>query len=473
MTRFILFMCVLGIAGCQTRGRDAARPPNVVVIYCDDMGYADVGCFGSKGPATPNIDSIAARGMKFTDFYVAQAVCSASRAALMTGCYNVRVGIFGALGPKAEVGLNPEEMNLAKLCKSRGYATGVFGKWHLGSRPEFMPLRQGFNEYAGVPYSHDMWPRHPENPKAYPDLPLYEGEKVIEKNPEPSKLTEFVTRHAVKFIDDHRGGPFFLYVPHPLPHVPLGASERFAGKSGYGAYGDVISEIDWSVGEILGALRRHGLEENTLVMFSSDNGPWTTYGDHAGDAGPFREAKATSFEGGVRVPCVMQWPGKIAPGSVCREPVMTIDVLPTVAKAVGTEAPTDRVIDGKDLTPLLLNGGKTSEPVHEALYFYWDQHLQAVRSGKWKLHFPHDYRLHPTTRATGGTPNKARTGKLELSLFNLENDPGETTNVADEHRQVVSRLQSLAEQMRDDLGDSAAKRKGSGKREPGRIAGGQ
>jgi arylsulfatase A-like enzyme len=280
-----------------------------------------------------------------------------------------------------------------------------------------------------------------------------------------------VTRHAVKFIDDHKDRPFFLYVPHPLPHVPLGASKKFAGKSGHGLYGDVISEIDWSVGQILKALRRHGLEENTLVIFSSDNGPWTTYGDHAGDAGPLREAKGTSFEGGVRVPCVMRWPGKIAPGSVCREPVMTIDVLPTMARAIGAPLPNDRVIDGNDLTPLLTAAGQRppdGAPIHEALYFYWGEHLQAVRSGKWKLHFPHDYRMHPEVRATGGKPNRARVGKVGLALFDLENDPGETKDVAGEHSEVVERLKALAERMREDLGDSATKQKGTGRREPGR-----
>jgi arylsulfatase A-like enzyme len=286
-----------------------------------------------------------------------------------------------------------------------------------------------------------------------------------------------VTGHAVRFIDEHeatsgKDKPFFLYVPHPLPHVPLGVSSSFAGKSGRGTYGDVVAEIDWSVGQILGALRRHGLEENTLVLFTSDNGPWTTYGDHAGDAGPLREAKATSFEGGVRVPCVMQWPGKIPPGSVCREPVMTIDVLPTVARALGVELPKDRIIDGKDLTELLMAGGQRPPdrpPVHDALYIYWGEHLEAVRSGKWKLHFPHEYRMHPEQRATGGKPNKARVGKIGPALFDLENDIGETTDVADQHPDVLERLKGLADRMRQDLGDTATKQPGTGRRPPGKA----
>jgi arylsulfatase A-like enzyme len=269
---------VLGVFLVLSGARAAdGRPPNVVLIFCDDMGYGDVGCFGSKGAATPNIDRLAAQGVRFTDFYVAQAVCSASRAALLTGCYNVRVGIMGALGPNAKVGLNPAEFNMARMFKSRGYATAIFGKWHLGAVPQFLPPSQGFDQYVGLPYSNDMWPRHPENPKAYPPLPLYEQDKVIETNPSMDELTGLYTQRAVRFIDANKDKPFFLYVPHSMPHVPLGAGQDFKGKSGHGLYGDVISEIDWSVGQICDALKRNGLEENTLVVFTRDNGPWTTY----------------------------------------------------------------------------------------------------------------------------------------------------------------------------------------------------
>jgi arylsulfatase A-like enzyme len=462
-------------AGAGAADRPAERVgPNVVLIFCDDLGYADVGCFGSKGARTPNIDRLASEGVRFTDFYVAQAVCSASRAALMTGCYNVRVGINGALGPKSKIGLNPAEFNLAKLFKSKGYATGIFGKWHLGDLPQFMPPRQGFDEFVGLPYSNDMWPRHPETPKNYPDLPLYDGEKVVQANPSMDGLTELFTRRAARFIDANKDRPFFLYLPHPMPHVPLGAGPGFKGKSGHGLYGDVISEVDASVGQVMEALRRNGIERETLILFSSDNGPWTTYGDHAGATGPLREAKGTSFEGGVRVPLVARWPGRIAAGEVCREPAMTIDLLPTLAKVLGVPLPTERKIDGKDIGPLLFAAAgqrpTDAPPIHEALFFYWDNHLQAVRSGKWKLHFPHDYRKTPEQRATGGKPNKATTGKIGLSLFDLEADPGETTDVAERHAEVVKRLQALAEEMRKDLGDSATKTKGNGRREPGRVA---
>jgi arylsulfatase A-like enzyme len=396
-------------------------------------------------------------------------VCSASRAALLTGCYNVRVGILGALGPNAKVGLNPAEFNMARMFKSKGYATAIFGKWHLGAVPQFLPTAQGFDQYVGLPYSNDMWPKHPENPKAYPPLPLYEQDKVIETNPSMDKLTGLYTQRAVQFIEANKDGPFFLYVPHSMPHVPLGAGQNFKGKSGFGLYGDVVSELDWSVGQICEALERNGLEENTLVIFTSDNGPWTTYGDHAGSSGGLREAKGTSFEGGIREPFVARWPGKIPAGAVVREPAMTIDLLPTFAKLVGGALPADRKIDGMDIWPLLSAQAGAKSP-HEAYYIYWNEHLEAVRAGRWKLHFPHQYRETPKVRATGGTPTKAGTGHIDLALFDLESDPGETKDVSKEHPEVVERIKKLADGMRKDLGDSATKEKGSGRREPGRIA---
>ena len=445
-----------------------ARPPNVVLVFVDDMGYGDLTCYGSKGPATPNLDRMAREGVRFTDFYVAQAVCSASRCALMTGCYNVRMGILGALGPQAKIGLNPAEFNLARVFKSKGYAIAIFGKWHLGSLPQFLPLKQGFDQYAGLPYSNDMWPKHPETPKGYPDLPLYENEKVIEVNPDMDRLTGFYTDHAVRFIEANKDKPFFLYVPHSMPHVPLGAGPNFKGKSGFGLYGDVVTELDWSVGQILDAIKRNNLDENTLVMFASDNGPWTTYGDHAGSAGPLREAKGTSFEGGIREPLIARWPGKIPARQTCREPAMTIDLLPTLAKLVGAELPRDKKIDGKDIWPLFTQPGAKSP--QEAYYIYWNEHLEAVRAGRYKLHFPHEYRETPKVRATGGIPTKAGTGHQGLALFDLENDVGETTDLAGQYPEVVKRLQGLADNMREDLGDSARKQKGSGRREPGRVA---
>lgn len=446
---------------------DPRRPANVVLIYCDDMGYADLGCYGSKTNPTPNIDALASSGVRFTDFYVAQAVCTASRAALLTGCYPNRVGLFGAIDGRAKIGLNPDEFTIARAAKKAGLATALFGKWHLGHHPSLLPPAQGFDEFFGVPYSHDMWPRHPENPRAYADLPLIEGTKTLRVNPEPGELTSLVTARALDFIERNHARPFFLYVPHPLPHVPLGVSKAFEGKTGRGLYADVIAEIDDSVGRILAALRKHDIEDRTLVIFASDNGPWTTYGDHAGDAGPLREAKGTTFEGGVRVPFIARGPG-VARGAVCTVPSMTINVLPTLARLWGVELPKDRIIDGRDMTELLSNPATAKAP-NEALFFYWGQHLQAVRQGRWKLHFPHDYRMAPEQRATGGRPNKARVGRIEESLFDLEKDPGETTNVIAAHPDVAARLRALADAMRHDLGDSAARLGPRNARPPGKA----
>ena len=447
----------------------ADRPPNVVLIFCDDLAYADVGCYGGR-TKTPNIDRLAVEGTRFTDFYVSTAVCSASRSALLTGCFHRRVGIEGALAPKSKIGINPAERTLAEVFKSKGYATAMYGKWHLGDAPEFRPTRHGFDEWFGVPYSHDMWPRHPVNPKAYIDLPLMENDAVLKLNPEPGELTAAVTERAVKFIDRSKDKPFFLYVPHPLPHVPLGTSDAFKGKTGQGAYSDVIAEIDDSVGQILSALKRNGIDEKTLVLFSSDNGPWLLYGDHAGSAGPVREGKATSFDGGVRVPFLARWPGKVPAGTVCREVAGTIDVLPTLAKLIGADGhPADRPIDGKDVWPLMTAQPGAKSP-HEAYPIYWGGSLEAVRSGRWKLHLGHPYLTIPTPGA-GGQPGKGATKQVGVELFDLDSDPGESKDVAAANPEVVKRLQACAERVREDLGDARLKIKGKGQREPGRVGG--
>jgi arylsulfatase A-like enzyme len=272
---------------------------------------------------------MAREGVRFADFYVAQPVCSASRAALLTGCYPNRIGILGALGPAAKHGISDQEKTLAEVLKPQGYATAIYGKWHLGHHPRFLPTRHGFDDYFGLPYSNDMGPKHPT--AKFPDLPLIEGEKVVSLNPDQTKLTTWYTELAIQFVEKNKDRPFFLYLAHNMPHVPLHVSDKFKDKSKQGLYGDVIMEIDWSVGEALSALKRHNLDERTLVIFTSDNGPWLSYGDHAGSAGPLREGKMTTWEGGVRMPCLMRWPGHIPAGSVCREPAMTIDVLPSNA----------------------------------------------------------------------------------------------------------------------------------------------
>jgi arylsulfatase A-like enzyme len=443
----------------------ASRGPNFVIVYADDLGYGDLGCYGSKIP-TPNLDRMAREGIRFTDFYVAQAVCSASRAALLTGCYPNRVGILGALGPQSKVGISDKEMTIAQVLKPRGYATAIFGKWHLGHQPQFLPTKHGFDQYFGLPYSNDMKPKGPND--KYPPLPLIDGEKTVQHDPDQTKLTTWYTERAVQFIDTNKTKPFFLYVAHAMPHVPLHVSERHKGKSGQGLYGDVVMEIDWSVGEILSALKRNNLDEQTLVMFASDNGPWLNYGNHAGSAGPLREGKGTSWEGGVREPCVMRWPGRIPKGTVCREWAATIDILPTFAKLAGAELP-KQPIDGLDISQLLYNTPGAKTP-HEAYYYYWDRHLQAVRSGKWKLQFPHEYRtMAGQAPGAEGKPGKYLQTKTDLALFDLEADAAETTDVAKEHPEVVERLKKLADRAREELGDSATKQTGKGVREPGRV----
>lgn len=484
-----LLMALAGLVGIAAMvvprtvaAADRPAQPNVVVIFIDDMGYADIGPFGARGYGTPNLDRMANEGMKFTDFYVSQAVCSASRCGLMTGCYNVRASILGALGPKSNIGISDEEMTIAQVVKQKDYATAIFGKWHLGHHPRFLPTNHGFDEYFGLPYSNDMWPYHPavlklpmsERVKRWPPLPLIEGTKIINENvtaADQNQLTTWYTEHAVDFIKRNKDRPFFLYVPHSMCHVPLYVSDKFRGKTERGLFGDVIEEVDWSVGEILKALKQYNIDEKTLVIFTADNGPWLSYGDHAGSAGPLREGKGTMFDGGCRESCLMRWPGQIPAGSVCKELASTIDILPTVAGLVGAKLP-DQTIDGKDIWALM-SGQPSAKTPHESYWFYWGRQLQAVRSGKWKLHFPHPYRtLNGRVGGTGGIPVNYDTGKIGLALFDMESDIGETTNVADQHPDVVVRLKKIADQARAELGDSGTKQKGSGVRQPGSIESG-
>ncbi|MCP4711638.1 MAG: sulfatase, partial [Planctomycetes bacterium] len=339
-------------------GPDKKRPPNIVIIFTDDQGYADVGCFGARGFATPNLDQMAGDGMRFTNFYVSQAVCSASRAALLTGCYSNRVSILGALGPQAKHGINSEEQTIAEVIQQRGYATGVFGKWHLGHHRQFLPLQHGFDEYLGLPYSNDMWPigydgkpAQSGNKAKHLFPPLIDGNETvaeISSLKDQDTLTTRYTERAVKFIEKNKDNPFFLYLPHTMPHVPLGVSDKFRDQSAQGMYGDVMMEIDWSVGQVLQTLEKHNLQDDTLVIFTSDNGPWLNFGNHAGSALPLREGKGTMFEGGVRVPCIMRWPGRIPQGTVCDKMAATIDLLPTLAAVTSAPLPKNK-IDGVNI----------------------------------------------------------------------------------------------------------------------------
>lgn len=463
MTRYLLLLIALGF-GCASPKPETQRPPNIVIIFTDDQGYEDVGVFGSPDIETPHLDQMAAEGAQFTQFYAAQPVCSASRAALLTGCYPNRIGIHGALFPKAKTGLNHAETTIAEMLKPLGYATAIFGKWHLGDHPDLMPQNHGFDEYFGIPFSNDMWPLHPNQANFnFAPLPLYEGDSVVDYLEDQSQLTTQLTEHAVDFIERKKDEPFFLYVPHPMPHVPLFVSDKFKGKSARGLYGDVISEIDWSVGEILAALKRNGLDENTLVIFTSDNGPWLNFGEHSGSALPLREGKGTAWEGGVREACIMRWPGQISPKQVIKSPAMTTDLLPTIASLTGAALP-NATIDGHDIAALMKGQQQAPRPEGFA-YYYHRNELHAIMSGdgRWKLYFPHRYRtLNGGQGGKAGLPVDYEYNDLsEMELYDLQNDLSETTNVVAQHPEVIKELSQLAESYRSRLGDALNKREGS------------
>ncbi len=454
------------------------RKPNIIIIFCDDMGYADIGCFGAKGYTTPNIDTMAQEGMRFTNFYASQAVCSASRASLLTGCYSERVSIRGALSPSSQVGISNEEETIARLLKRKGYKTGIFGKWHLGHTKEFLPLQHGFDEYLGLPYSNDMWPKDYDGKnfkdgdpqaKRYPPLPLIDGNEKIKEIAtldDQAALTTLYTERAVKFIEKNKDKPFFLYLPHSMPHAPIAVSEKFRGKSEQGLYGDVIEEIDWSVGEVNGALKKHKLEKDTLVIFTSDNGPWLNYGNNAGSPGPLREGKGTAFEGGARVPALMSWPDTIPADRICNNIASTIDLLPTISAIANTPLPKKK-IDGVNILSLL-NGNSGSNPRNHFIYYY-DAELRAVREGKWKLVFPHKSRSYSGLEpGEDRYPGATRLIDVKMELYDLENDIGEKNNVIALHPDIVERLNALAEKKRDELGDALTDRVGKEVRPPGR-----
>lgn len=461
--------------------------PNIVLIMADDLGYGDVGCFGAKDIRTPHIDRLAAEGTRFTSYYVAQAVCTASRAGLMTGCYPNRIGLFGALNHQSNVGIADSELLLPEICKQTGYATAILGKWHLGHRQPFLPARHGFDESLGLPYSNDNGPLHPVM-RDIPALPWIDGEKTVETDPDQSQFTRRLTDRAVQFIERNKDLPFFLYVPHIMPHVPIFVSAKFRGQSRHGLYGDAVEELDASVGEIVAAIGKHGLSERTLVIFLSDNGPFLSYGNHAGSSGALREGKLTTFEGGVRVPCVMRWPGKIPEGHVCKELISSLDFAPSVAGLLGASLPSHK-LDGVDITPLVC--GSVEQSPRKEFYYYAGDELQAVRSGPWKLHLAHEYLSPAEPRGKDGKPANfanlkpesmqmsglrgiaSRHGyvvkRIEQSLFNLESDVGETKDLAAEHPDVVEQLLKIAEAAREDLGDSLTKRTGKHVRPSGKL----
>ena len=433
------------LPGASSAGRDQSDPPNIVVIFTDDQGYGDIGCYGATDFRTPHLDRMAAEGTRFTSFYVAASVCSPSRAALLTGRYPPRAGVTGVLFPRHDGGLPQSEVTLADILKQRGYATACIGKWHLGDEEEFLPTRRGFDRYYGIPYSNDM-SIDADMPLADDvrlregiteedirsgggkkgQVPLFRDERVVEYPADQSTLTKRYTQEAVRFIRENRERPFFLYVPHTMPHVPLGVSEEFRGSSGSGIYGDVMQELDWSTGRMLETLREQGLDDNTLVIYTSDNGPWLSKGAHGGSAGPLRSGKFTTWEGGFRMPCIARWPGQVPAGRICDAVCSTIDFVPTMAALAGASVPDDRTIDGKNILPLLR--GETDTSPHESYFYYRGNQLQAVRRGRWKL------------REAGGT-----------GLYDLENDLGETRNLADRYPERVERMREVMRQFDREL----------------------
>ncbi|MGS2762657.1 sulfatase family protein [Sinomicrobium sp. M5D2P9] len=460
---------IIYLLSCTTKEKD--NTPNVIIIFTDDQGYEDVGCFGSPDIKTPNLDQMAKEGIKLTAFYAAQPVCSASRAALLTGCYPNRIGIHNALMPHSETGLNPGETTMADMLKSSGYTTAIYGKWHLGDDPDFMPNNQGFDDFFGIPFSNDMWPNHPQQGTVFnfDPLPLYQNQKIIDTLNDQSMLTTQITEKAVDFIEKNKENPFFLYVAHPQPHVPLFVSDKFRGKSKRGLYGDVIMEIDWSVGEILRALKKQGLDQNTLVIFTSDNGPWLSYGDHSGSAYPFREGKGTAWEGGQREPFIARFPGKLPQDKTIGTPVMAIDLFPTIASLTNSTLPKHK-IDGKNVWDILT--GKTDENPHEAYYFYYKvNELHGVRYKDWKLYFPHNYRtMEGQEPGREGLPGEYKYVNIKnIELYDLATDSSETRNVAEKHPEIVNKIVELANAKRQELGDNLLGIEGSGNRAPGKA----
>jgi len=429
--------------------------PNVIIIFTDDQGYQDLGCYGSPDIKTPHLDKMAQNGIRLTNFYAAQAVCSASRAGLLTGCYPNRIGIHGAFMPDSKQGLNLSEMTLAEMLKANGYRTGIFGKWHLGDNPKFMPNNQGFDEFFGIPYSNDMWPYHPQQGIHFnfDPLPLFDNETVIETLSDQSSLTTEITERSIDFITKNKDKPFFLYIAHPQPHVPLFVSDKFKGRSERGLYGDVIMEIDWSVGQILEALKKNNIDKNTLVIFTSDNGPWLNYGDHAGSAYPLREGKGTALEGGQREPCIIYYPNKIKSGRTIDIPMMNIDIMPTIAEITGSSLP-NKTIDGKSVWNIW-NGSSQVSPQEAYFFYYHINELHGVRYKNWKMYFPHRYRtLNGRPGGKGGIPVDYEYNTIDqIELYDLSNDISETTDVADKNPEVVKKIESISDKRRKKLGD--------------------
>lgn len=448
----------------------AANTPNIILINLDDAGYGDFPQNKRGGYETPHIDQMAAQGMKFTQFLAVQAVSGASRAGLLTGMYPNRIGMGGAPFPNASHGIHPDEMTMGELMKQKGYATAVYGKWHLGDHKQFLPLQNGFDEWHGVPYSHDMWPFHPHIHNM-PDIPNYKNNEIVEYNTDPSTFITDYTKEAIEFIGENakKNKAFFIYFANPMPHVPLAVSDKFKGKSEQGLYGDVMMEIDWSVNEILKSLKTYQIEENTLVILTSDNGPWLSYGNHAGVTGGLREGKGTSFEGGNRVPCIMYWKGVIQAGSVCDRLATNIDLFPTMAEISQAPLP-EHKLDGVSLVPLL-KGEKDANPRTEFAYYYNGNDLEAVTDGCFKLRFPHSHRsyLNQVPGKDGRQGKQVKGTITEMEIYDLNADPAEEYNVIAQYPEKLEELRAMGERYREDIGDGLTKKAGKNRRKPGFV----
>tara|TARA_B100001094_G_scaffold13685_2_gene11952 strand:+ start:2553 stop:3968 length:1416 start_codon:yes stop_codon:yes gene_type:complete len=447
------FLSIIILLSFSCQKDDQNNPPNIVFILTDDLGFQDLSSYGSKLINTPNLDRLALEGALLKSYYSTQAVCSASRASILTGAYSNRIGFSGALGPNSKKGINPDELLLSEMLKDKGYKTAIYGKWHLGDNKKFLPTRHGFDDFFGILYSNDMWPFHAEYPNSYPDLMLYDNENPIEVLTDQSNLTMDLTLKSIEFINKNKDNPFFLYLAHPQPHVPLFASSKFNGRSKNGLYADVIEEIDNSVGMIMKAIRENDLDKNTIVVFTSDNGPWLSYGTHSGSTGIYREGKGTTWEGGQRVPCIVWYPKEIKAKSEISKPLMGIDWVPTFASVTKSKLSSNK-IDGKNIWPTLTLASE-KDP-HEALFFYYHVNsLHGVRYGDWKMYFPHRYRtLNGKEGRDDGKPIKYEYVDLEeIELYNLKEDPSETKNVYNQFPNIANKVKALAEIKRREIGD--------------------
>ncbi len=465
----------------QPESESSRSKPNVILIFMDDMGYGDPVCYGGGPYQTPNIDRLANSGIRFTNFYAAQAVCTASRSALLTGCYPTRIGISGAINHTSKIALNLTEETIPELLKRAGYKTGMVGKWHLGHKEPYLPLQHGFDEYLGIPYSNDMWPVHYDGKpwtdtssfrSTYPQLPLIEGNKTIEfirTLEDQATLTRRFTERANQFINANKKAPFFLYLAHPMVHVPIAASEQFRGKSKGGLFGDVMEEVDWSIGSIMQTLQENKLLENTLIIFTSDNGPWLTFGNHAGNTSGLREGKGTAWEGGVKVPCIMSWKGVLPSGVVNNQLATTMEILPTIASLCGAPSPSLK-IDGINIAAHLL-GKKTELGRGEFVYYYDRNNLKAIRDERFKLVFPASSQTYgpPAFPALNGFPGKYGTDSVKLALYDLWTDPGEDRDVQRLYPEAVKKLIQRADYYRKTLGDGLTQSIGSEVRPSGTL----